>query len=84
MFKERYSSLSTSGSRLNAKCRFPIPVDANFGIRSSHYWLGTSGIIECGPCPVGAFFGIGATGVDGVDCDCAFVDNPTTCTPVTL
>jgi len=40
-----------------------------------------SGIIECGPCPVGAFFGVGAAGVDG---DCAFVGNPTTCTPVTL
>ena len=48
------------------------------------YWEGTSGIIECGPCPVGAFFGVGAIGVDGVDGDCVFVGNPTTCTPVTL
>ena len=70
--------------RLNAACRFPIPVDANFSIRSSHYRGGISGIIECGPCPVGAFFGVGAAGIAGVDGDCAFVGNPTTCTPVTL
>ncbi len=40
-----------------------------------------SGIIGCGPCAGGAFFGVG---VDGVDGDCAVVGNPITCTPVTV
>ena len=45
------------------------------------------GIIECGPCPGGAFFSVGAECVDGaddVDGDCAVAGNPNTCTPVTL
>lgn len=46
-----------------------------------------SGIIECGPCPVGAFFSVGAVCVDGpdnVEGDCVVAGNPNTCTPVTL
>lgn len=37
----------------------------HFNFRLSRY--GVSGIIECGPCPVGAFFSVDAVCVDGAD-----------------